>query len=104
MVNECILMGYISTKPERSKTKNGFEFCTSRLEVSEPRADGASWKTFLPVAGFGKQAEQLAQFRPGDLILIKGKIGWSQSDGLCITSRTVERVSFENVAEHDDAA
>jgi hypothetical protein len=81
MINEFLCVASIAVKSESGQTKSGSRIAQSRLEIVEYGDGGCIWKTWCPIITYSRAAEQLLEFGEGDMIVARGKIGWSSDGG-----------------------
>jgi single stranded DNA-binding protein len=77
-LNKVIICGKVTDASLKlTYTSEGTPQCAFTLMVEELGRDGSSFKLFVPVEVFGKQAEPVAeQINAGDVILVDGKLKW----------------------------
>jgi single-strand DNA-binding protein len=76
-INKVIIAGKVTDGPKLTYSSEGTPQCSFTLIVEEPGRDGTSFKVFVPVEVFGKQAEPVAEeVNAGDIVLVDGKLKW----------------------------
>jgi single-stranded DNA-binding protein len=104
-VNRAILSGTIGQYGvKHSYTEQAKPQLSFSLTVAETGRDGATFRTFVPCAVVGPQAEALAEtLEPGDVVLHEGKLTYragktKESGKLVVTCFAVERLTPAAVA------
>jgi single-strand DNA-binding protein len=81
-LNEVFLAGTLAKDPTTSFQDNGTQVTQARLCVAE-ESNGQTYRVWVPIEGFGRAAQVLAELTEGDACLIKGKLKWKswEKDG-----------------------
>ena len=75
-MNQCILIGRLTSDPEIRRSQNGKAYCSFTLAVDRPRkAPGQPDADFIRCKCFGKMAENLGQYQhKGSKLAVEGSI------------------------------
>jgi hypothetical protein len=105
MINEFLCVASITAKPEQGQTKTGARTAQSRLEIVEYGDGGRAWRTWCPIISYGRTAEKLLGFSEHDMVVARGKLGWSSdAGGLVVVVRDITPFVVPADMEHDDGA
>jgi single-stranded DNA-binding protein len=100
MLNEVLMVGRLSVKPESGQTKSGKLLVRARIEATDLMDDGRTFKTWVPLIAYSKAAERLLTFAHGDLLIARGKVIWSaEYGGLVVACRDISRFALPPACE-----
>jgi single-stranded DNA-binding protein len=90
LLNEVLLVGYLSEPPTEDLTKNGKRMVRARLETHNLDDGGRTWRTFISLVGFGRAGERLLTYGSDALLVVRGRLSWlPEVQGIVVACRDV---------------